>query len=117
MFKARLGAKLMGLGLSPRTMARVARQLARERLAPATRWRRVALQPFVNFDFFRRLYKRHRPEFATFHTNHVAHYMHTYWKAMRPEIFPQPTSPKRSAELRRRHRARLRDGRRAACGA
>ena len=90
-FKARLGAQLAGLGLSAGTMARVAAQLARERRRPAARWRRVALQPLVNFDFFRRLYRRHRPDFASFHTNHVAHYMHTYWKAMRPEVFPQET--------------------------
>ncbi|HKQ51341.1 MAG TPA: alkaline phosphatase family protein [Pyrinomonadaceae bacterium] len=92
MFKARLGTKLLKLGLSPRTIARITRQLARERLRPETRWRRVALQPFVNFDFFGRLYQRHRPDFASFHTNHVAHYQHTYWKAMRPDIFPQETS-------------------------
>jgi len=47
----------------------------------------------VNCDFFSRLYRRYRPHFATFHTNHVAHYMHTYWKAMAPEAFPQTTSP------------------------
>jgi arylsulfatase A-like enzyme len=53
----------------------------------------VALQPMVNCDFFSRLYRRHQPHFATFHTNHVAHYMHTYWKAMSPEAFPQTTTP------------------------
>jgi len=52
----------------------------------------VALQPMVNSDFFSRLYRRYRPHFATFHTNHVAHYMHTYWKAMAPEAFPQATT-------------------------
>src|SRR3712207_9275648 len=60
--------------------------------SPSSRWRRVSLQPLVNFDFFGRLYRRHRPEFASFHTNHVAHYMHTYWKAMRPDLFPQETT-------------------------
>ena len=88
-YKARLGAKLFALGLRARTMARITRQLAHERLVPESRWRRVALQPLVNFNFFSRLYRRHRPEFATFHTNHVAHYMHTYWRAMQPEAFPQ----------------------------
>ena len=29
----------------------------------------------------------YRPQFATFHTNHVAHYQHTYWKAMEPDKF------------------------------
>jgi len=92
LFKARLGARLLAAGLSPRTIARIVRQLAQERLHPETRWRRVSLQPRVNFDFFSHLYRRHRPDFASFHTNHVAHYMHTYWKAMRPELFPQPTT-------------------------
>jgi hypothetical protein len=92
MFKLRLGSKLLRLGLRGATLARIARQLAAERLNPTLRWRRVALHPAVNFDFFERLYTRHRPTFATFHTNHVAHYMHTYWKAMQPGIFPQETS-------------------------
>jgi hypothetical protein len=93
LFKARLGARLVRLGLRPATVARIASQLARERFAPELRWRRVALQPLVNFDFFSRLYRKHRPELATFHTNHVAHYMHTYWKAMRPEAFGEEATP------------------------
>jgi hypothetical protein len=92
MFKAKLGAKLLKLGLSASTISRIARQLARERRNPRLRWQRVALQPVVNFDFFSRLYRRHRPEFASFHTNHVAHYMHTYWKAMQPDLFSQETT-------------------------
>jgi hypothetical protein len=92
LFKARLGANLLSLGLSAGTVSKILRQLARERWMPKTRWQRVALQPFVNFDFFSRLYRRHRPDFASFHTNHVAHYMHTYWKAMQPDLFPQDTS-------------------------
>jgi hypothetical protein len=92
LFKTKLGAKLLRLGLSAGTMSRIARQLARERRQPQLRWQRVALQPIVNFDFFKRLYRRHKPEFASFHTNHVAHYMHTYWKAMQPDVFPQATT-------------------------
>jgi hypothetical protein len=95
-FKARLGAKLLKLGLRPRTIARILGQLAHERREAQARWRRVALQPLVNFDFFRRLYRRYEPEFASFHTNHVAHYQHTYWKAMQPEIFPQATTDEES---------------------
>lgn len=87
--KALLGAKLVALGMTPATCARVARQLAHERVDPKVRWRRVALQPLVNFDFFSRLYRRYEPDFATFHSNHVAHYMHTYWRAMDPSAFPQ----------------------------
>src|SRR5262249_8640969 len=91
-FKAQLGAKLLSLGLGARTAARISRQLAAERSDPESRWRRVALQPMVNCAFFGRVYRRYRPHFATFHTNHVAHYMHTYWKAMAPEAFPQATT-------------------------
>lgn len=110
LFKAKLGAKLLKLGLSAGTMTRIARQLARERRQPQTRWQRVALQPIVNFDFFNNLYRRHRPEFASFHTNHVAHYMHTYWKAMQPDIFPQETT----AEERRSYSGAIEHGYKAA---
>ncbi|HKP37094.1 MAG TPA: alkaline phosphatase family protein [Pyrinomonadaceae bacterium] len=92
LFKAKLGAQLLNLGLSASTMTRITRQLAFERYRPQQRWQRVALQPFTNFDFFSRLYRRHRPDFASFHTNHVAHYMHTYWKAMQPDLFLQETT-------------------------
>jgi hypothetical protein len=89
LFKLKLGEKLVKLGLKPKTIMKVARQLAVERVQPQARWRRVALQPAVNFDFFSQLYKNYRPDFASFHSNHVAHFMHTYWKAMNPELFPQ----------------------------
>jgi Type I phosphodiesterase / nucleotide pyrophosphatase len=86
-FKVGLARKLLGLGLSAAVVGRIASQLLRERIQPDSYWRRVSLQPAVNFDFFRGLYLRHRPRFATFHTNHVAHYQHTYWQAMEPEKF------------------------------
>src|SRR5262249_9554023 len=63
-FKARLGAKLLALGLGARTAARVARQLAIERVNPESRWRRVALQPMVNCEFLSRLYRRYTPPFS-----------------------------------------------------
>lgn len=90
--KARLGMELLGLGLSAATVGKLLGQLGGERIRPESRWKRVALQPAVNFDVFSRLYKKHRPDLATFHTNHVAHYQHTYWKQMEPERFPQQTS-------------------------
>lgn len=86
-FKLKLGVNLLKLGLGPRAIAMVAKQLLQERFDPHVRWKRVALQPLVNFAFFRKLYRQHRPHFATFHTNHVAHYMHTYWMAMQPDAF------------------------------
>lgn len=91
-FKAKLGTKLLKLGLRGTTCTKILRQLARERIFPDKRWQRVVLQPAANFDFFSRLYRKHRPDFASFHSNHVAHYQHTYWRAMQPEKFPQHTS-------------------------
>lgn len=93
-FKAKLGKDLLGLGLRLSTCTRILRQLANEKITPDNRWQRVVLQPAVNFDFFSRLYKQNKPDFASFHTNHVAHFQHTYWKAMQPEAFPQPTTEK-----------------------
>ena len=92
-FKATLARRLVKLGLGPGPLLKIAGQLVGERFRPKTRWKRVALQPLVNFAFFSRLYRKTRPEFATFHTNHVAHYQHTYWKAMDPNAFrPLETS-------------------------
>jgi len=92
-FKIKLASRLLKLGLNPGLILKIVGQLLGERLHPHSRWRRVALQPLVNFAFFSRLYQKHRPQFATFHTNHVAHYQHTYWKAMDPEKFrPLETS-------------------------
>ncbi|AKJ29900.1 hypothetical protein [Caldimonas brevitalea] len=89
----RTGAQLFGLGLKPATCARIATQLARERLTPHLRWQRVSLQPRLNFDFFASLYQRERPDFATWHSNHAAHYMHHYWRAWDDSAFPVKSPP------------------------
>jgi hypothetical protein len=83
----RLGLQLMKFGLRPTTVATIAAHLVRSRIWPHRRWEKVSLQPLVNLDFFERLYRRYRCDFATFHTNHVAHYMHRYWRAMDPSPF------------------------------
>lgn len=98
-FKLRLGTQLIRLGLDLPTAWRITRQLATEWRDSRARWKRVALQPQVNFAFFRRLYRQHRPDFATFHSNHVAHYMHTYWQAMDPERFLPLETPREEVEV------------------
>jgi hypothetical protein len=87
------GAELLKLGLKPSTCAAIAAQLVRERIEPHLHWRRVSLQPLINYDFFDALYRRYRPDFATWHTNHAAHYMHHYWRAMDDSKFPVPAPP------------------------
>ena len=92
-FKLKLGAQLTRLGLGLSAMTAISKQLISEVAGNNNRWRRAALQPIVNFSFFSKLYREHRPRFATFHSNHVAHYQHTYWKAMDPDKFrPLETS-------------------------
>jgi hypothetical protein len=94
-FKLKMGLRLMNLGLGAKAITAILRQFAAEAIDRNTRWRRVALQPLVNFQFFRKLYREYQPRFASFHTNHVAHFQHTYWKAMQPDRFlPLPTSEK-----------------------
>jgi hypothetical protein len=83
----RQGLQLFQFGLKPTTAATLAEHLVRSRLQPHRKWEKVSLQPLVNLDFFERLYRRYQPDFATFHTNHVAHYMHRYWRAMDPTPF------------------------------
>jgi hypothetical protein len=90
----RLAFQLTRLGLRPATIGAIAAHLVRSRIRPHRKWERVSLQPLVNLDFFEQLYRRYRCDFATFHTNHVAHYMHRYWRAMDPTAFLSPPSAK-----------------------
>src|SRR6266571_2107024 len=91
--KAAMAARLALLGLRPKTAVGVLSHLVRERLNSKVRWKRVGFQPLINFDFFTRLYKFYHPDLATFHTNHVAHYQHLYWRAMQPALFPDAPLP------------------------
>jgi hypothetical protein len=92
------GLRLVRYGLNARTAWAVARTLLETKRHPDRDWKKVSLQPVVNLAFFRKLYRRTRPDFATFHTNHVAHYQHRFLRAWKPELFPDPTDP---AEVQR----------------
>jgi hypothetical protein len=84
--------RLPSIGVRPRTLALLALQLVREKLNRAHRARRALLQAPVAFDVFLHAYHRHRPEFCTFFTNHVAGAMHRYWKHAFPEDFSDAQS-------------------------
>jgi hypothetical protein len=79
-------------GLSPATVAAIVRQLASERLADA-RWKRAVLLDRLQFDLFRRYWKRERPDLSTFFLNSTAHYQHLYWRNMEPEHFKVKPEP------------------------
>lgn len=90
---AKQGVDLLRLGLRPETCAKIALQLATERVQPHKHWKRVTLQPLVNYDFFAGLYDKFRPDFATWHSNHAAHFMHHYWRAWDDTGFGTPATP------------------------
>ena len=83
--------RMVKFGLDLRTAFVVARNLAETKLHPERSWKKVSLQPLLNFRFFSRLYSLTQPDFATFHTNHVAHYQHRFYRAWKPALFPDPT--------------------------
>jgi len=87
------GAEIFRLGLRPKTAWRIGQQLLRERIQPHSKWKRVVLQPLINCDVFENLYRRYQPDFATWHTNHAAHFMHHYWRAMDDSQFPVSATP------------------------
>ena len=47
----------------------------------------------LQFDLFRRHWKRARPDFSTFFLNSTAHYQHIYWRNMEPEHFKVKPEP------------------------
>ncbi len=90
---------LLRMGLRIRTLYEVARQLVQERISSSRKWRRVSLQPLLNFDLFAHLYRKFRPDFATWHTNHAAHYMHHYWRAWDDKSFTPPSTAEERAQF------------------
>jgi hypothetical protein len=74
--------QLMKLGLKPSTIFRAGLSVVKWKMRPQRNWEKVSLQPLINLDFFEKLYCQHQPDLATFHTNHVAHYQHRYWRSM-----------------------------------
>jgi hypothetical protein len=41
----------------------------------------------LQFDLFRHVYRRERPDLATFFSNSTAHFQHRFWRHMQPEIY------------------------------
>lgn len=90
MGKLELVLRLKALGLRISTLARIAAFFVRRASGLAAEWEKVSMQPLINFDFFEKLWKQHGPTFATFHSNHVAHYQHRYWRATDATPFQEP---------------------------
>jgi len=61
-------------------------------------WKRAVILDRLQFDLFRHVYRRERPDLATFFSNSTAHYQHRFWRHMQPEVYQH--KPK-DEELRR----------------
>ncbi len=83
---------LRKLGLKASTLAEVAGYFGRRAVGAAKEWEKVSLQPLINLDLFEKQWAKHRPDFATFHSNHVAHYQHRYWRSTDPAPFLEKPS-------------------------
>jgi hypothetical protein len=68
-------------GIRPATMAKVARQVASERIWRHRTARRRTIQSLLAFDLFLAQLQSKKPDAAFFFTNHVASSMHRYWPA------------------------------------
>ena len=68
-------------GLRAGTIAKVARQVATERILRHRVGRRRTVQSLLAFDLFMAQLKEKQPDAAFFFTNHVASSMHRYWPA------------------------------------
>jgi len=96
---AKTGMQLVRFGLNVSTVLAILRTLVEIKRHPDRNWKKVSLQPVVNYAFFHKLFRRFRPDFATFHTNHVAHYQHRFMRARFPERYPDATDPKEIAQF------------------
>ena len=74
-------------GIRLKTIISIAGQLASERTQKWKSVRRRTFQTVIAFDAFLKQLGLHKPQFATFFTNHVASSMHRYWAAAFPEDY------------------------------
>jgi hypothetical protein len=79
--------KLPDMGFRFKTATDIAAQLVDERINKWKVVRRRTYQSVIGFDIFFKQLQTHKPDFATFFTNHVASSQHRYWAAAFPEDY------------------------------
>lgn len=90
---ARVAVFLIGNGIRPVTVLAGIKQLVLEKLSSVPmRWRRVQILDLILLDVFLHLYRKWRPDFATYFSNSTAHLQHAYWRFLEPERFSEPVS-------------------------
>ena len=74
-------ARTLPAGIRPPTLAKIAKQVASERIRRERTGRRRTIQSLLAFDLFLSQLRSKKPAAAFFFTNHVASSMHRYWPA------------------------------------
>ncbi|QSE98438.1 hypothetical protein [Fulvivirga lutea] len=85
----KLGTNLSTIGVRAKTVSAIAKQLVDEKLSSWKVVRRRSFQSIMAFDVFLKQLKKHKPQFSTFFSNHVAATMHRYWAATFPEDYEE----------------------------
>ena len=86
MAMARFGRFMLSNGLNAQTLTATATQLFGE-LKSSTKWRRALILDRLQWDLFQGIYRREKPQFASFFLNSTAHFQHFHWREMEPDIF------------------------------
>lgn len=81
---------LVGNGLRTGTVMAILEQLFSEVRSGETGWKRATLLDKLQLDIFLRLWKRDKPDFASFFLNSTAHFQHAYFHLLEPEQFTLP---------------------------
>ena len=78
---------IAGLTASPMTLARIARQVVRQKLRPDQAWRMAGFFDLLLADILNNLLKDPRYSFCTLFVNSIAHYQHHFWRNHAPHGF------------------------------
>ena len=68
----------------------IIKQIFIEKINKNFKKRRSLIQPKLTFDIYFRNLQKHKPDFSTFFTNHLAGMMHYYWLDIFPDDFKNP---------------------------
>lgn len=90
---------MAGHGLSFATVNMILGQLWTERRTKRFKWRRAAVMDQLQWDVFRHRYRKLKPHFSTFFINSTAHFQHSHWREMEPELFQVAPKPEALAEF------------------
>lgn len=87
------GGFMLRHGLSFTTVVAILKQIIGSKITGKKQWKKATLLNRIQWDVFKWVYKKHKPDFSTFFLNSTAHYQHAYWRYFAPEGFKlKPTS-------------------------